>query len=168
MNNYLKQILIFLLLVVLQTALFDNIVINMGISIYVYVMFILILPFKTPGWAMLLLGLTLGLLMDSFYNTGGIHGAATVFVAYARNTVIKIFQNAYDNEYAIRPGIKSLGFLKFARFVFILVLLHNLVVYFLELFHFKALFSNLLIALINTVLTTFIILAIESLVKKEK
>ncbi len=168
MNNILKYSLVLFLLLLVQTTLFNHIIIGHGIIIFVYVLIILILPLKTPGWALLLISFLTGLAMDSIFNSGGIHAFSTVLTAFVRPLFLKILTNPYDLELAFSPGIRSLGFLNFLKYSSILIFIHNFSVAFLEVFNFSNFFFNLLIVLINSTLTLLICLMLEALFRKEK
>ncbi|HNW56649.1 MAG TPA: rod shape-determining protein MreD, partial [Bacteroidales bacterium] len=65
-NSILRYTLIFILLMLLQILVFDNIQISGYINPYIYVMFILILPFEIPSWLLLLISFAAGFIMDLF------------------------------------------------------------------------------------------------------
>ena len=66
MNQILKNTLRFVILVFIQVAILNNIQISGFINPYVYVLFILLLPFETPNWVLLVLSFFLGLSVDIF------------------------------------------------------------------------------------------------------
>jgi rod shape-determining protein MreD len=168
MNNIPKYSVALLLLLALQFALFNNIVIGMGIIVFVYIYFILILPIKTPGWAMLLIGFITGLAVDSVFNTGGIHAFATVFISFLRMSVLKTVIQTFDFEAISKPGIQSMGFMNFSKYALSMAFVHNLLIYFIELFHFKMFFHSILVVIINTLITAFICILLDAVFKKEK
>jgi hypothetical protein len=168
MNRVPLFSLILLLLLALQFAVFNHIYIGYGFTIYVYVLFFLILPFRMPGWLFLLLACIVGLGVDSVFNTGGIHAFSSVFVAFARPRILKSFEQSYDKELAFRPGIQTMGFLNFLKYSLVIVFIHNFLIFYLEVFHLRGFFYHLFIVIVNTVLTTFVCLLLEALFKKEK
>ena len=86
MNVYLKNILRFCIIILLQVLILNKITLRWwsepsGFPVfipYVYPLFILLLPFETPVWALLIMGFILGTTVDSFMNTAGMHAFATV------------------------------------------------------------------------------------------
>ena len=64
MNQILKNIIRFVVLVFIQVAILNNIQISGFINPYMYVLFILLLPFETPNWILLVLSFFLGLSID--------------------------------------------------------------------------------------------------------
>ncbi len=168
MNKVPRYLLIVLMLMALQLSVFNHIYIGYGIVMFVYVLFILILPIQIPGWLILLTGFFTGIAVDSVFNTGGIHAFSTVFIAYLRPKVLKYFERSIDFELAYRPGIQSMGFMNFLRYTIIIVFFHNLLIFYLEVFHFRSFFSNFFIVIVNTLLTSLICIMFEALFKKEK
>lgn len=168
MNKIPGYTLILFLLLALQFAIFNHIYIGYGITMYVYILFFLILPLRTSGWLMLLLGFITGLAVDSVFNTGGIHAFSTVFICYFRPYVLRFFERSIDLELAFRPGIQAMGFMNFLRYTVFIVFIHNLFIFFLEVFHFGNFFFNLFLIIVNTLLTSFICIIFEALFKKEK
>ncbi len=167
MNKSLRYIIIYVFLVVLQLGIFNNVIIERGVIVFIYALFFIILPVRTPSWLMLILAFVTGLFYDSVFNTGGVHAFSTVFIAYFRSRILRIFANNFDIENAYRPGIKSMGVFNFLKFSFILLFIHNLLIYFLEVFHFNNFFSNFLIVIINTLLTLVVCVLLDLLFKKE-
>ncbi|HBH47981.1 MAG TPA: rod shape-determining protein MreD, partial [Bacteroidales bacterium] len=79
-----RNIIRFALVVLVQILIFNNIELGGYLNPYVYTLFILLLPFETPGWVVLISGFLLGFSVDIFSETLGMHTAATVFMAYLR------------------------------------------------------------------------------------
>jgi len=131
-----KNIIRYVLLVAFQVLILNNI--NLGSYIYpaVYVYFILLLPFETAGWVLLLSSFTLGLSIDFFSNTLGLNAAASVFMAFCRPGALKLLKSKREYEPGIQPGIKDMGFQWFFFYTLILVVLHHSVMFFLEVFSF--------------------------------
>ena len=74
-QKYLTQ---FVILVILQLLIFNNIEFSGYVNPYVYVLFILLLPFDTPKALLLILAFIMGIIIDLFMGTPGVHSSATV------------------------------------------------------------------------------------------
>jgi hypothetical protein len=169
MNSVLiRNIFRFILLVILQVFVFDKIRISGFLNPYIYVMFILMLPFEISGWLLLLSSFLLGLSIDIFSHTGGMHAAASVFMAYARPGVIRLLGKKEDLEPGQFPNARDFGTLWFTTYSFILVFLHHLILFNIEIFRFDEFFVTLLKVLINAVLTTVLILMTQFLFYRQK
>jgi len=87
----LQNIFRFIFLVLFQVLVLNNIQFLGYINPYVYILFVLALPVQTPRWFTLFLAFCLGLTIDTFSNTMGMHAFAAVMVAFLRNGTIKLF-----------------------------------------------------------------------------
>jgi rod shape-determining protein MreD len=70
--------------------LFSNITFSPYICPFVYPLFILLLPFSTPQWLLMLLGFSTGLVLDFFLGPLGFHAASCLLIAYLRPYLISI------------------------------------------------------------------------------
>ena len=77
---YIRNILRFFTVILLQVLLLDNVQLGGYLSPYFYVIFIILLPFESPKWLLLCLAFLLGLSVDLFNGTPGMHAAASVFM----------------------------------------------------------------------------------------
>jgi rod shape-determining protein MreD len=155
-----RNIIRFVVLVLLQVLILNNIQINGYIVPYFYVLFILLMPFETPGWLLLLVAFALGLSVDLFTNTYGMHAAATVFMAFLRPYILEMSSPRDGYEPGTLPRLHYYGFRWFLQYTVILVLGHHLVLFYLEVFRFAEFFSTLLRVLLSSVFSiTLIILS---------
>ncbi len=158
-KGILNYIGLFVLLVFLQLFLFNNIQISGFINPYVYVLFILLLPYETPGWALLIIGFFSGLVIDTFMNTYGMHSSATLFMAFMRPHILNLLTDRVDFDNKGRPSMAVNGVSWFLRYTIILVLAHHLFLFFVEAFSFTNFFLTVLRIILSTIATTsFIIL----------
>ena len=169
MNSLIgKNIIRFVVLLLVQVFILNNIRINGYINPYLYVMFILLLPFETRGWLLLLSSFILGLLIDIFAHTPGMHAAAAVFMAFCRPTIIRFISGGKGIEPGMKPGILSMGFQWFFAYSAILIFLHHLVYFYIEIFRFSEFLQTFYRMLISTASTLVLVLVVEYLfIKKE-
>jgi len=118
-------------LVVSQLSLFDR-----GWCFF-YLGFLLFLPINTPVSLQLLLGFTLGFTIDITYDTGGLHAAAAVLLAYLRPWVLRLLtpRDGYDAQDTV--NVHQMGWQWFLVYLLLLVSLHHLAYFFLELGSFR-------------------------------
>ena len=89
MNKKLHwYILLFLVSVLVQVLIMNNMQFSRFVNPYFYVLFILLLPINFPRYLLLILGFVLGITIDVFSNTPGIHASSAVFMAFLRPYVI--------------------------------------------------------------------------------
>ena len=108
-----------------------------------YVLFILMLPFPTPKWLILMLAFLLGLGVDMFSDTGGLHAAASVAMAFLRQPVLSLFAPRDGYDIGQSPTIQQFGFNWFFSYAGILIFIHHFILFFLEVFRFSDFFSTL-------------------------
>ena len=161
MNNLIiRNIIRFIGLVLLQVLVFNNIEVFSFITPFIYILFIMLLPFNTPRWIILISGFLLGLCIDIFSNSGGIHTAATVLIAYLSPWAQNVVSTKSDNEAGTQPGIQNSGFKWFFLYALILTTAHHVCLFYLEIFRFTDFFETLKHALYNVVFNmTFIIIS---------
>jgi rod shape-determining protein MreD len=157
-NSIIRNIVRFIFLVLLQVMVFNNIQVFSFITPFIYILFIILLPTETPMWLRLILGFFLGLLIDMFSNSGGIHSASTVLIAFISPWVHKILSSRDEFDSGIQPGIRNMGFTWFFFYSLILTSAHHIFLFYLEIFSFSGFFSTLYHAILNVLFTmTFII-----------
>ena len=149
-----RNIIRFLVLLLIQVLLLDNILINAYLNPYFYVLFIILMPFETPRWLLLLTAFFLGISVDLFTNTLGMHAAATVFMAFLRPWVLSIFAPRDGYEPDTFPRIFYYGFNWFLRYSLVMVFLHHIALFYIEVFHFQDFLSTFLRVIFSTLLTT--------------
>ena len=86
-----KYVLLFIILIVAQLLIFNNIEFSGYVNPYVYILFIILLPFETPKVLLLVLAFLMGLIIDLFLGTPGVHTSATVLMAFFRPFILGTF-----------------------------------------------------------------------------
>jgi hypothetical protein len=105
---------------------------------FVYPMILLVLPFDSNRAGVLGLAFVLGLILDSFSNTPGLHAASLVLVAWLRPHVADLLTPKAGYEGGDRPRIASLGPIWFVPYAGILLAAHHTAFFVLEVFSFAA------------------------------
>ncbi len=158
LNVLLKNAGLFLLLIVLQVFLLNNIYITrFGININFYVLLILILPFETKPWVLLVSAFLMGLSLDMFADTGGVNAASLLIAAFLRPVTLKVLHPRDGYLPDTSPGIFQYGILWFLKYSIILIFIHNLAYWIFIKFGFTDFFLSLYKALISTFLVLILI-----------
>ena len=160
-----RNTLFFVVLVLAQVLLFNNINFLGFINPYVYVLFILELPVALNKKSIMVVAFCLGLLIDIFTNTLGIHIFASVLIAYLRNFWIDalFFRNDFD---FVSPSIKNFGFFNFVKYAFVLIFVHHLALFILEVLTFNHFLLMLLRVLYNSIVSLLLIISFELIKSK--
>jgi len=167
-NVVSRNILRMIFLVIFQVAVLDNIQVGGYINPYMYILFILLLPFETPKWLLLLSAFFLGLSVDMVSDTLGIHTAACVFMAFCRPGVINLISSRQEYEIGISPTVRDLGFKWFFSYALILVVAHHIPLFFLEVFSFHEFFQTLLRIGLSIIFTMFLLLLSQLITYRPK
>ncbi len=146
------------MLVFVQVFLLKNITLYNIATPYPYILFILLLPFGTPNVLLFILAFILGLTVDAFYDTPGLHAAACVLLALVRILFISITvqKDGFDNE--PEPTLSIMGFRWFLTYTIILTFIHHTFLFLLEAFNFSDLLFILQRVITSAIFTVFLML----------
>lgn len=164
MSELLKNIFRFLLLLLLQIFVLSHVLIYGLVTPSVYFLFILLLPFNMSRWGLMISGFILGLTLDIFMNTRGMHAAACVLIAYLRPLVINILtpQKGFETM-RVTPSIITMRWFPFLTYVAVLTFIHHIVYFSLEVFDFNNFFYLSSKILLSTLLSIAMIIIFEML-----
>jgi rod shape-determining protein MreD len=158
-SRILRFGLLFILLILLQVLLFNNIQFSGYVNPYVYIMFILLLPIEIPAWLLLIISFFTGLIIDLFAGTPGMHTSATVLAGFVRPFILRIISPRDGYEPGADPSILIYGFKWFLIYTSIIVIIHHTALFYLEVFRFTDFFRTLLRVLLSSLFSiTFIVL----------
>ena len=158
----------FILLAFIQIFLLKNIGYYNLATPFLYVLFILLLPFKTPNWLVYLLAFCMGLTIDTFYDTLGLHALACTFMAWARIIFISITVSTEDRETEPQPGMSEMGFRWFLIYSLTLIFVHHLALFSFEIFRLSGFGEALLSTLLSTIFTLFLVLLSQFVFYRKK
>ncbi len=170
MGTLVKNIIRFVLFILVQVFVLDKIHINYLVTPSIYFLFILWLPFSFSRPVQMLLAFALGFTLDSFTHNPGFHSAACVLVAYVRPFLINLLipQEGAEVNYN-EPSIKSMGgFLPYMVYVSLLTLLHNAWLFLLEAWQFGNLWYFFAKTLLSTIITLLLIIITELLFSRKQ
>jgi rod shape-determining protein MreD len=168
-NRLPGYILIFFILVILQILVFNNIQFSGYVNPYVYILFVFLLPFETPGYLLLIVAFLLGLTIDIFSNTPGMHSFATVFMAAVRPSLLRGIAPKDNYQPGTLPTIQDYGVAWYFKYTVVLILVHHTVLFFIEVFDLTYIFSTLWRILASSMFTLiFVFIAQLFVFRKDK
>ncbi|MCP4460226.1 MAG: hypothetical protein GY816_19715 [Cytophagales bacterium] len=126
----IRLVLYFLLLVVIQIPLLHNWVLYDVAFPFPYIGFVLLLPHTLQRSWSLVIAFFLGLLIDVFSNTPGLHASVSVFVAFVRVPWLEITTDSSIDELDLT--IPHLGLTKHTAFILPLIFIHHFLLFTLE------------------------------------
>lgn len=155
-------------LVLFQVLVLNRLDLSFYINPYIYLLYILLLPFRMQHWVLMLVAFVSGLLMDAFSGTAGLHAASLVFLAFVRPHWINVITPKGGYEAEDRPSIRAQGFSWFLLYSIVLVFLHHFFYFFLEVFSLTSAFSTLGKTLLSTIVSTILIVLMAYLFSRER
>ncbi len=156
MYRFIEYTFFFVVLILLQVFLFDNLNLGMYVHPLVYVGFIVLLPMETPAVAVLLLGLVAGFTMDIISGGAGLNTSAALAVAFARRPVLILIAGREEVKEGGIPVVRRLGTGKYLKYCTVMVLLHCAIYFSLE----ALTWSYFYLTLLRIVLSAFVTLAL--------
>lgn len=162
LNIFRWLILLFLQIFLLRNVIFYNLA-----TPFLYTLFILVLPFGIPNLLLFLIAFGTGLTLDAFYDTLGVHATACVALAFVRILFISVSLNrdAFDEP---EPSLGNMGIKWFSLYAVLCILVHHLLVFYLEAFKFTAVLYTLAKCLTSVIFTLFTILLVEFIFHNRK
>ena len=159
-NNLLRA----LILILAQVLVLDHLdVANGWVVPYLYVLFLLMLPFSVPAWAQLFIGFGMGMAIDLFSSTPGMHTSACLVMMFARPWVLRTLAPRDGYDHGRQPTLQHMGTAWTLSTYGALVLLHHLWLFFAEVHRFDAFFSTIARALLSTLATLLLCALVQSL-----
>lgn len=165
-STLLVNIFRFILLLALQILVFNNMNFGGYVSAFPYILFIILYPVNGNKSNLLIASFFLGLIMDLFSDSGGVHATACVLLAYLRPYFFK-FSFGLSYEY---QTVKLNDVLTPERFTFILLAVstHHIVLFLLESFQISFLLDVLVRTLLSTLFTILTCIILIYLIKPNK
>ena len=127
----------------------------------VYIVWIFLFPFRKNLTSILVLSFLLGLCVDFFSDSGGIHASASLFIAFIRLPILKLALGKSDFDFQLF-NLRNISFSKSLIFISTLTIIHHFIVFILAYFS----FSNITSIISSTIFTSIatIILSILGIV----
>jgi hypothetical protein len=158
----------FILYIVVQTLILSHIEFGWGIHPMIYPLFILMLPFQMGTIPLLLTAFAMGIVIDFFMNTFGLHASAAALLAYIRPEIFRLFSPRDGYESFTTPSMSDLGIQWFLPVAGILTLIHHFWFFFLEIFKTDAWFLIARNAILSAIVTFLLMLIIQVIFFKKQ
>lgn len=155
------------LLTGLQIVIFSEIQIFGIASAFPFLLFLLLLPVRMPVWQLLLLGFTVGFVIDFFVGTYGLHAAAATLLALARNSILRFATKSVDDEEK-EVKFRELTVIEFSNYTLLSSLVFCMVFFFLDYFSISAILRIGLQVIGSTIFTFVCIFSYRYLFVNQK
>ena len=157
-KNIFRFLIVFLLQAFVLISLTINYPILDNINVIIYPVIILLLPLRTPNAFILIIGFVLGLLLDIFYNSPGVHASASVLIAFLRPFVLSWVEPRGGYSVESSPTMREYGNTWFIMYSSILMLIHLFFLFSVQAFTFVFIIEILLKTLLSFVISMVFIL----------
>jgi rod shape-determining protein MreD len=147
----------FVVLLLLQVFVCNAMYLGIYINVQIYLMFILFLPVNFSGLLVLMLSALMGFCVDLLSGDIGLHTAACTAIGYVRPYLLKRITASEQIEI---PQINRTHFVQYFIYTGILVFLHHLLLFSLEVFELNEILyimtRTLVSAVCNIILIGFV------------
>lgn len=165
-KNAFQLALMFVLLVMVQAVIFNQIVL-FGLAVpFVFIYFIIKLPVNMSTSMVIFLSFLLGTVMDILQDTPGVCGLACTCLGACRHTVLRLFIPREDDILHSSPSLRVFGFGVFSRYVITMALIFCFLVFAIEAFTFFRFGIMIERIIMSTLLTSLLLVATDSLSRK--
>ena len=167
MNKIIFITSLFLSLLFLQVFVCDHMLLFGYINPYLYVSFVIFYPLKKERYVFLLVSFLLGLSIDFFSDSGGIHAFSLLFVAYIRLFLVHIIFKKTEQDYLLF-NLKQEPIGNVFNYVIILIVIHHFILFSLANFSSQNFSITLTNTLYSTLLTSFLFFTGTYIIRKKK
>jgi hypothetical protein len=162
-TEVIKNIIRFVLMALLQVLIIQNINLTSYIILLPYVMVIIMLPFETNRLVVMLSSFLLGVCVDYFYDSSGLHASACTVLGFTRYYVLKYIAPRDGYDVGVTPTVEDMGVEWFLRYAGTLVIIHHFCLFYLEIFRFSEFFQTFARVLLSSIGTFGLIYLIQFL-----
>ena len=167
-SSIIKHIYRFLILVLTQVLILNNVFFLGYINPYIYILFIMLLPFNTAKWLLLILSFGLGICVDAFQNSIGIHTFSCVLIAYFRTNILNVLlpQLKSKKQTNLEFSLQEFGFQRAFIYTGSMVLIHHFTLFSLESFR-PELISIFLRTVSSSIVSVLLLIIIQYFMFKD-
>jgi hypothetical protein len=162
------HVVLFFVYVLVQVIVLKNLVLFDSAFCFLYVAFILLLPFELSATLIILVGFITGFTIDIFYSSMGLHAFATVLMSYLRNYWLSVITPQSGYDVGNSPTIATNGVQWFLVYAIPLVFIHHFVLFFLEASGFDMFWFTMLKIIGSLLFTMTVIIFLQFLVPQRR
>ncbi|MEQ9262058.1 MAG: rod shape-determining protein MreD [Owenweeksia sp.] len=156
----LKYILYFITAVLLQVLVFNHVFFLGYMNPYIYIIFLLYLPVSTSRGLLLLNAFLIGLCVDIFENSGGVHTSASLVLAYLRPAFLRLVSRRQGADFEDLK-ITNFGLPSMLIYSIFAIFLHHFILFMLEAFRWTDIGIVLVRTLYSSIFTLTFVLIVQ-------
>jgi rod shape-determining protein MreD len=155
--DILKYIGRFFVLLLLQVFVLNKIQWNGYLNPFIYILFTMMLPPQSPTWLVLISSFIMGLGVDLFCDTHGLHAFSITTIAYIRRSMLRVISPRESFDMLNMTSISSLGIGLYTWYAVLFVVSHHLLYFYCEAAKFSEFFFTFWRALQSSFFTLVVI-----------
>lgn len=140
-----------------QILIFNNINLFGYLNPYPYVAYVMLFPYRKERSALLISSFLLGLSLDFFTDSGGVHAASLLFIAYFRLVFVRLILRKFESEY-FSFQLKTISVDKLILFFFVLILIHHFLMFSLEFFDINSIWPIIKRTILSSIFTLLVVI----------
>jgi hypothetical protein len=167
-TGIIRHVIFFILYILAQVWFFRNLILFDKAFCLMYVGFLLLLPIEAGTLLLMVVGFLTGLIIDTFYDTLGIHAAASVLIMYVRQKWLNLLtpQGGYDSGAV--PDVYLQDIQWFTLYALPLIFVHHSIIFFIEAAGLGLFGFTLWKAILSSLYSFFVIVVIQYLFYKKR
>jgi len=151
------------MLVLLQVLIIQNINLGSYIIMLPYILILIILPFETQRLVLLGISFLVGITIDIFHDSSGLHASACTLMGFSRYYILKFISPREGYDAGVQPTVEDMGLAWFLRYAGALVIIHHFAFFYMEVFRFSEFFRTFLRVILSSVSTFVMIYLLQFL-----
>lgn len=163
-KSFFTFLVLFVVLALVQALILNHVVLFNAAVCFVFIYFIIRLPMDLGTNWLLTLSFLLGLTVDVLSDTAGVNALSCTVLAAVKRPVFFAYEQHDDKIRNIEPGIGSMGWLNYTKFLITMSAIYSFLALTIEFFGFEDAGYLLLMAAASTVFTFIMLLATDSLI----
>ena len=162
MNNKWIQFIVYFIFMILIQGLVLNL---MPWSVYfhpmIYIIVILMMPFDTNFFVMLLVSLLLGIGVDGITDSFGLHTSSALLIGYLRPNILKLIRPRDGYEDTLMPSVHDMGYTWFFTYASLTIAIHHIWFFTFEVLRFDLIDLIVLKTLVSSLASFGLILLFQ-------
>ncbi|MCH8545599.1 MAG: hypothetical protein LAT54_02600 [Cryomorphaceae bacterium] len=162
MNSSLNILATFVLGILLQVLVLNNVQLFGFMVPYYYPIIILALPATMNQHYILIFAALTGFIIDMFEHTGALHASATLIMAYLRPVILRLISTQSGRELP-ELSLQALGIKNFLLLSSIGIFVHHFSLFFVDALRFSNIDITFIRALYSTLLSVVVVFVVHGL-----
>lgn len=135
---------------------------------FLYLLGILVLPTSIQSSPLMLIAFFIGLVIDVFYETIGMHAAACTLMAFMRPIWLKVTSPSGGYDEITEPSLSELGVGRFISYAFPLIFIYSLAFFMADQWGTGGFFGVINKSILSSIFTTLLVILVQLLFFKRR